>query len=150
VHLLRLFDRAAEARLGLSGAQVFVLEKLREAGRLSVNELAERTQTHQSSVSVVVQKLARRKLLTRSTSASDARRSEIALTPRGEKLLHRAPQAAQSRLIAALLALPARRRKMLADLLVELVEAMGISGETPRLFFEDHQRPSSRKSPAVS
>lgn len=73
VRALRLFDREAEKRVGLSGAQVFVLEKLADGGGASINELADRTHTHQSSVSVVVQKLVDRKLVRRSSSARDWR-----------------------------------------------------------------------------
>ena len=54
VQVLRESSRAAEERVGLSGAQLFVLQKLGEGGGASLNELAARTRTHQSSVSVVV------------------------------------------------------------------------------------------------
>src|SRR5881296_2175368 len=53
VRLLRLADRAAQNELGLSGAQLFVLQELGKTPSLSLNELAERTRTDQSSVSVV-------------------------------------------------------------------------------------------------
>src|SRR5215217_2732988 len=53
VRVLRVSSRAAEKQVGLSGAQLFVLHKLEDAPALSLNELADRTRTHQSSVSVV-------------------------------------------------------------------------------------------------
>ena len=54
VQTLRESSRAAEKAVGLSGAQLFVLQTLAEAPGLSLNELAARTHTHQSSVSTVV------------------------------------------------------------------------------------------------
>ena len=39
---LRVSSKAVEKNLGLSGAQLFVLQKLEDATTLSVNELAER------------------------------------------------------------------------------------------------------------
>ncbi|HWB54702.1 MAG TPA: helix-turn-helix domain-containing protein, partial [Tepidisphaeraceae bacterium] len=64
VRFLRVSARAAEKYLGISGAQLFILQTLDQSdGPLSVNELAERTRTHQSSVSVVVQKLVNQKLV---------------------------------------------------------------------------------------
>src|SRR4051794_8130303 len=57
VRVLRVSSRAAEKQVGLSGAQLFVLHKLADTPALSLNELADRTRTHQSSVSVVVQRL---------------------------------------------------------------------------------------------
>src|SRR5579864_9563710 len=79
VRLLRLGSREAERRVGLTGAQLFVLEKLAEAKTLSVNELAERTHTHQSSVSVVAQALIKKGLISRARASDAARRLELYL-----------------------------------------------------------------------
>jgi tetratricopeptide (TPR) repeat protein len=57
VQALRESSRRAEQRLGISGAQLFVLEKLADAPSQSLNDLAARTFTHQSSVSTVVARL---------------------------------------------------------------------------------------------
>lgn len=139
VRALRLFDREAEKRLGLSGAQVFVLEKLKDGGAISVNELAARTHTDQSSVSVVIRKLVARKLVDRSTGSSDARCVELSLSPKGRRLLPSAPPAAQGRLISALAAIPKSRRRLLGRLLLELIQKTGIDHQPPTLFFEDHR-----------
>src|SRR6185503_16100380 len=78
VQTLRVGSRAAERDLGLSAAQLFVLAKLQAADApLSVGDLAERTLTHQSSVSVVVQKLEQRGLVTRARNTRDARRVQL-------------------------------------------------------------------------
>lgn len=143
VGALRLFDREAESRAGISGAQLFVLRQLDGADGISVNELADRTHTHQSSVSVVVDKLVRRKLVRRARSQKDGRSLELSLSPEGKKLLRVAPAAAQERMIEALGAFPARRRALLAELLLELIRKTGIDRQKPSLFFEDkHRRPS--------
>jgi DNA-binding MarR family transcriptional regulator len=136
VRALREASRGAERAVGVSAAQLFVLQRLIGARALSVNELAERTLTHQSSVSVVVAKLARRGLVTRARAAEDARRVEVALTAAGRTLLERAPAAAQDRLIAALglIGRPARRR--LAVDLPALVSAMGGGDGHAPMFFE--------------
>src|SRR4051812_25495008 len=114
VRALRESSSAAEKAVGLSGAQLFVLQKLGDGRPLSVNELAERTLTHQSSVSVVVRKLCDQGLVARKPSPRDGRRVELTLTARGRRLLERAPGAAQDRLIEALGRLPARLRGQLA------------------------------------
>src|SRR5262245_7661013 len=93
VQVLRVSSRAAEREVGLSAAQLFVLDRLAGANQaLSVNELAERTLTHQSSVSVVVQKLEKHGLIGRGRAANDARRMELSLTPAARKLLSKAPR----------------------------------------------------------
>jgi DNA-binding MarR family transcriptional regulator len=139
VSALRLFDREAEIRAGISGAQLFVLQQLDGAGGISVNELADRTHTHQSSVSVVVDKLVHRNLVRRQPSRRDRRSVELWLSPQGRKLLRTAPAAAQERMITALAEFPPRRRRQLAELLVDLIRKTGIEGHTPTLFFEDKQ-----------
>src|SRR5213078_2142253 len=83
VRALRESSRAAEAFAGTSGAQLFVLQILSREQPLSLGELAARTLTHQSSVSVVVQRLVDRGLVARSRSTRDGRRVELAPTRLG-------------------------------------------------------------------
>src|SRR4051794_24798768 len=87
VRKLRESSREAEQRLGVSGAQLFVLRTLSGGERLSVNELATRTRTHQSTVSGVVSRLVESGLVKRESSPRDARRVELSVTPRGISLL---------------------------------------------------------------
>lgn len=136
VQTLRISARTAERALGVSGAQLFVLHSLAEAPAASLNDLAERTFTHQSSVSVVVERLVRRRLVSRERSAEDGRRIVLSLTPAGRRVLESAPEIAQIRLIGALRALSARERRELARTLDRLTGAMGITAAPP-LLFED-------------
>jgi MarR family transcriptional regulator, lower aerobic nicotinate degradation pathway regulator len=145
VRVLRESSRAAEGMLGVSGAQLFVLKALADAPVLSVNELAERTRTHQSTVSVVVRKLVERGFICRRTSESDARRLELELTQSGRALLGRAPLAAQDKLILGLENLPIPERKSLAAALKHLVQAMALEGEAPQMFFEEDEAPAKGK-----
>src|SRR5215813_6777768 len=111
VRALRLADRAAESRLGLSAAQLFVLERLAEGPVGSMAELARRTLTDASSVSVVVQRLAERGLVVRATSHDDARRTTLRLSSAGKRLLASAPRSPQADLLDALAQLSVRERK---------------------------------------
>lgn len=54
VQSLRISGRLVEQQVGISSAQLYILEELAERPAQSINELAERTFTHQSSVSMVV------------------------------------------------------------------------------------------------
>jgi MarR family transcriptional regulator, lower aerobic nicotinate degradation pathway regulator len=140
VSALRLFDREAEKKVGLSGAQVFVLQKLSKRESISVNELAARTHTHQSSVSVVVARLVERGLVKREVSAQDGRKVELTLTRRGSMMRKRAPATAQDRMIAALRRMDPGGRRKLASQILRLTESMGIAGESVGLFFEEAGR----------
>src|SRR6185312_9441367 len=78
VRALRDSAHVAQGQTGLTGAQLFVLRVLAEHPGLSINALAERTMTHQSSVSVVAGPLDDRGLVARVTAvrklASEPRR----------------------------------------------------------------------------
>ena len=136
VRALRVSARGAEKRVGISGAQLFVLQTLDEHGTASIGELAHRTHTDPSSVSVVVSRLVVRGLVIRGESREDARRAEVRLAAKGRSVLRGSPESTQTRLIAALEEMPSDTRKRLARGLGQLVSRMGLSGE-PRMFFED-------------
>jgi MarR family transcriptional regulator, lower aerobic nicotinate degradation pathway regulator len=139
VQLLRESSRQAETH-GLSGAQLFVLRTLAESPGLSLNELAERTRTHQSSVSVVVTRLVEHGLVERGRAADDARRMQLKLSPDGVNRIRTAPRTAQERLVAAVDALPQSARARLASVLDALVRELDLSNAHPEMFFHDSAR----------
>jgi DNA-binding MarR family transcriptional regulator len=140
---LRVSSRAAERELGLSSAQLFVLQRLAEEPGASLGRLAERTLTDPSSVSVVLARLVERGLVRRGTAPDDARRLSLSLTAAGRALVRRAPEPAQARLAAALERLPSARKQALASDLEAVAEAMGAGAEAP-MFFEEEARPRAR------
>jgi DNA-binding MarR family transcriptional regulator len=134
---LRLSARDAERRAGISGAQLFVLQTLADGPALSLNELAERTFTDQSSVSVLVKRLADAKLVARRSSPLDGRRVELQLTTAGRRLLAHCPEPAQSNLVRTLHRLSGAELERLAAGLEALVRQMGMSEEAPKMFFDE-------------
>jgi DNA-binding MarR family transcriptional regulator len=137
VRELRVSGRASERLAGLSGAQVFVLQQLAEAGPCSIGDLALRTSTHQSSVSTVVSRLEERGLVRRKPSEEDRRRVDVVVTSAGLGRLRDAPSLAQTRLIAALHQMEPTLRSGLRDGLAALVGAVADTSVEPPLFFED-------------
>lgn len=137
VRALRINTRAIELRMGISLAQLFVLQQLAERSADSLNELAERTATHQSSVSVVVRRLLERGYVTRTASAADKRRIEIEVTQAGRALLVHAPTTIQSALVAALRRMRPEEQTQLADLLERWLREAGIDVATPPMLGEE-------------
>src|ERR1700742_4125567 len=117
VRAQRINTRAIELKMGISLAQLFVLQQLAERPSDSLNDLAERTATHQSSVSGVVRRLVERGLVSRTASATDKRRIEIDLTPSGRDLLADAPTTITKQLITGLTHMSGDEQVSLADLL---------------------------------
>ena len=140
VQALRESSHEAESRVGLSGAQLFILRTIAEAPGLSLNDLAERTRTHQSSVSVVVTHLAGKGLVEKRTADRDGRRVAIRLSPKGRQRLDRAPQTAQERLIGSVDGLPGSERARLGRSLERIVRTMALPRKRPAMFFEGASR----------
>lgn len=143
VRFLRM-PASADRSSGVTSAQFFVLAQLKGAPAPSIRALAERTMSDPSSVSVVVAKLEQQGLVARAQDGRDGRRAGLSLTARGEKLLARAPELPQMRIIAALAAMPRARRKLIARALDQLVDAVGARSIQPRMFFEEE--PTARKA----
>ena len=141
VRLLRVSDRQAQTDLGISGAQLFVLRELGKTPALSLGDLAARTRTDQSSVSVVVTRLVEAGLITRDRDSRDARRLVLNLTRAGRALLQKAPPAAQERLLAAFDRMPAAEQQRFADTFEEIINDVGAEeGPAPMLFEEPPAR----------
>lgn len=141
VRSLRLASRASEKALGVSAAQLFVLQQLAAAARSdaapSIAQLAAQTATDPSSVSVVVSRLAARGLCARRPSKADGRRAEVTITPAGEDLLRRAPQPVQARMLSALAEMAPEQRRELVAGLEAIVASLGVAGEDASMFFEE-------------
>src|SRR4051812_49510046 len=98
VQALRV-GRAGGGYRGFGSAQLFALQQIAEHPDASINDVAAFTRTHQSSVSVVIQRLVRQRLVAKVASTQDRRRQRLAVTPRGRRLLSEAPVAVQEQLI---------------------------------------------------
>jgi DNA-binding MarR family transcriptional regulator len=137
VRALRINTRAIELKMGISLAQLFVLQQLAERSASSLNELAERTATHQSSVSVVVRRLVERGYVSRTSSNADKRRIEIDVTPIGRALLLEAPTTIQTQLMNALRRMNASDQTAMAELLERWLREAKIDIATPPMLGED-------------
>lgn len=135
VQSLHASSRDSQSTTGLSTAQLFVLRTVEGSGGLSINDLAARTFTHQSSVSVVVSRLEARRLVRRRVDRADARRRLIALTPVGRRVLQGSPRAAPELLVDAVVAMPASSRRATARALERLADAMA-ARRRPPMFLE--------------
>lgn len=122
---LRLASREAEQQVGVHGAQLHALRQLADSSATSLTELAERTHTDISSVSVVVSRLVEQGLVARRAADDDRRRLSLGLTARGRALVRRAPETGASRLLLAASRLSDREVHTLATGLAKLASGLG-------------------------
>ncbi len=120
-----------EQQCGINGAQLWALWEIQRAPGLRVSALAAAMAMHQTTVSNLVDKLSRAKLVKRKRSARDQRVVSLTLTDSGARLVKKAPTPARGMLVDALHKLPARRLAMLDESLKSVLE---------------HMKPADRKS----
>jgi DNA-binding MarR family transcriptional regulator len=136
IHALQVGSHASQKSLGVSGAQLFLLQILAPGDVMSINELASRSCTHQSSVSVVARRLVEARLVKRAASTADGRRLDLSVTAAGRRLLKSRVVTPQERIIAALGRLAPPRLFELRLLLEELIVECGFDAGPIPMFFE--------------
>lgn len=98
--------REVEKQCGISGSQVWLLREVAAAPGTGVSRLAERLSIHQSTCSLLVEKLVGAGFISKTRSDEDQRRVGLELTPTGKQLLKTAPGPAEGILPDALKQLP--------------------------------------------
>ncbi len=139
--------RAVERSTGVTNAQLFLLQQLAESDSLSVNDLAARARTQQSTVSIVLARLVRAGLAAKRKSQIDGRIAVISLTPKGRRLLKHAPAPPTTALLRAVESLTEREARGLATGLDALVRSLDLAAPEVTLLFEhapQRRSPTSR------
>lgn len=104
---------------------------------MSTGQLASALAVHQSSASLLLNRLERRGLVRRLRSGHDRRVVHVRLTARGSALAAKAPEAAQGRLLHALDLMPAAEVGKLRAAVDRLVQAMEATDVVAPFFFSD-------------
>jgi DNA-binding MarR family transcriptional regulator len=149
VQALRL--GAASGTAGLSSAQSFALQQIAEHPSLSINDLAALTFTHQSSVSVVVQRLVAQRMVAKIAAPEDRRKHCLVLTAKGRAAVTRAPKPVQQQLITAIAALPPADRRVLVRSLESVAHTVApdiVAARAPMLFEERTRGRAKYPTPA--
>jgi DNA-binding MarR family transcriptional regulator len=137
-----------EERTGITNAQLFVLQQLAQheesAGPLSIGEVATLARTTAGAVSIIVNRLCRKRLITRKISQRDSRRVELVLTAKGREVVRRGPVPPTARLVDAVDALPPVALESLATGLDLLTSALNLEVTSPNMLFEETRKPRSR------
>jgi len=120
-------------KTGLTGPQIWTIRTISDTAPMSVKELARRIYLHPATVVGILDRLEEHGLVFRSQSHKDRRVVLVGLTPKGKRLVKKAPEAIQGVLINGLVRLTAKRRKIIYDGLSELVKTLGITTAPPRL-----------------
>jgi DNA-binding MarR family transcriptional regulator len=112
IHLLRKLRRE-DAGSGLNAPRLSALSVIVFAGPVTLGDLAGAEQVRPPTMTRIVDALAEQKLVTRNKSAKDARRTMIAATPAGKRLLTLSRERRIRALARQIAALSERERKTL-------------------------------------
>lgn len=118
-----------ETRYGVTSAQLWAMWELSRNPELKVTELAKAMSIHHSTVSNLLDKLAKKGLVKRERVSLDQRVVTVSLTQDGIDLIAQAPAAPQGILQHALFNLPENVLESLAKDLDSLIEGMAIMDE---------------------
>lgn len=113
-----------EKQCGISGAHLWVLWEIHQSPGLSVNGLSAAMAFHQSTVSNMVDKLVKAKLIQRKRSNKDQRVVTLCLTNEGRSLLRRAPKPARGMLAETMHSLPEDLLILFDGILKRVLEEM--------------------------
>lgn len=126
---MRQHFREIERTCGVTGSQLWIMQEISATAGIGISELAEKLAIHQSTCSLLVDKLVVRKLVIKERNKLNRRRIGLRLTIDAIKLLKKSPGPAEGILPEALRALPAGTIRSLDSSLVKVIEQLEIKDE---------------------
>jgi len=143
-----IHSRYLASTFGLTGPQLVCLRALDRLGTTTPSELARHVALSQATVTGIVDRLARRQLLTRRRSQSDRRLVEVAITPAGRALLDQAPSALQETFACALGEMSTAEQENIRRTLNTIVSMMGVDNlDAAPVLSTDAEAPSELGAP---
>lgn len=127
INALRQHYRQLEKACGISGAQVWILASISETPGVTVSQLSKKLSIHVSTVSNMLDKLAKAGMVERLRCSHDRRVVNLQLTSKGKTILARAPQPLTGLVPYALEGLPEKVLKRLHGDLAALIKQMNLS-----------------------
>lgn len=121
---MRQYFREMEESCGLPGSQMWVLQEVQRSPEIGITELAGRLGIHQSTCSLLVERLVAKNCLEKKKQSKDLRRVGLCLTADGIKAIAALPGPAEGVLPEALSAIPEVALRTLHINLAELIRQL--------------------------
>ncbi|MCG3115459.1 MAG: MarR family transcriptional regulator [Candidatus Manganitrophus sp. SA1] len=122
---------------GVTGPQLWLLKTLREEGGTSVGELSEKMYLHISTVSGIIDRLEAKGYVVRKREAPDRRVVTVHLTAAGKRIVDRAPEPSQGKLLYSLQTLSEKEVLEMHDALQKIVRLMELEQIEAKFFFSE-------------
>ncbi len=130
------YSHEVSNKFGITGPQLWALKTISQNGKLSSGELTKKMYLHPSTITGVVDRLEKKGYVSRDRGQEDRRVTNVQLTPQGKKLVKRAPNPVQGKMIYGLRRLKKEKLNSIYDSVNKLVEIMEAQHVKVTFFFD--------------
>lgn len=123
---VRQHFRNVQQSCGISGSQLWILHELKKAPGIGVSVLAQRLSIHQSTCSLLVEKLVRAGHVKKSKSRADQRRVGLQVSSKGRRCMARAPGPPEGILPEAVAGLSRSKARALYNSLQSVIAGLDV------------------------
>jgi len=130
------YSQEVSKEFGITGPQLWALKIISADGRLSLGELTKKMYLHPSTVSGIVDRLEKKGYVVRDRGQEDRRVVKVHLPPKGKKLVKKAPNPIQGKMVYGLRKLERRKLNSIYDSVEKLVQIMAVQDVKATFFFD--------------
>lgn len=123
-HRLQSASKRMEAQLGITGPQRLLLKVVDAYPGISATEVANVMRLHPSTITGIIQRLAKKKLLLRARDPIDTRRVRLRILPAAKRFTARASGTVEAAVERALKRVPARSVHSARDVLTAIAGSL--------------------------
>lgn len=133
---LQNYSHEVSHRYGITGPQLWVLKTVFKDGGLPLGELSQKMYLHPSTITGVVNRLEKKGYVSRDRDQEDRRVVMVQLTPKGKRLVKRAPNPVQGKMIHGLRQMKKEKLDFIHESVQTLVEIMEAQNLKVTFFFD--------------
>lgn len=130
------YSQGVSKKFGITGPQLWALKTISTEGSLSLGELSKKMYLHPSTITGLVDRLEKKGYVLRDRGQKDRRVVKVQLTAQGKKVVRKAPNPIQGKMIYGLNKLKREELNSIYDSVEKLVEIMEVQNVRATFFFE--------------
>ena len=130
------YSHKVSEEFGITGPQLWALKTISQNESLSLSDLGKRMYLHPSTITGVIDRLEKKRYVTRIRDQVDRRVIYVQLTAEGKRLAKRVPNPAQGKMIYGLKNLKRRELNLIYDSVQKLVKIMEAQNVKVTFFFD--------------
>ena len=130
------YSQEVSKKIGITGPQLWALKTISTNGSLSPGELSKKMYLHPSTITGVVDRLEKKGYVVRDRGQEDRRIVKVQLTLKGRKLVKKAPNPIQGKMVYGLRKLERKKLNSIYDAVQKLVEIMAVQNVKATFFFD--------------